>query len=85
MQSIKQIIGQYPKLFPEQIGGDGEPVENFNTKWGWVATIDNLAGHDKTKWDYFFNLGLKEFLNVVSYHIDHTEEIKRQNAGTRLH
>jgi hypothetical protein len=85
LQSIKQVVGKYPNLFPKQERGDGEQAQNFYSKWGWIATIDNLANHDKTKWDYFLDLSMTELFNVVSYHIEHTDQIKKENGRNRLH
>lgn len=87
MPNLQQIIGRYKNLFPQSVEGVGEETSGneFIKKWGWVATIDNLANNDKTKWDYFFKLPIIQFLNLLSYHIDHSEEIKRQaNEKSRL-
>jgi hypothetical protein len=32
-----------------------------------------LAGGDKTKWDYFFKMGVVEFLNLVTFQIDEAD------------
>ena len=29
--------------------------------------VDNIAGGDRTKWDFFLNMPLVEFLNAVSF------------------
>jgi hypothetical protein len=79
LPNIKQLIERYPNLFPQSTKGIGEETQGneFAKKWGWVATIDNLSNNDKTKWDYFLNLPIIQFLNLLSYHIDHSEEVRR--------
>ena len=39
-----------------------------------------MCNNDRTKWDYFFNMNVIEFLNTVSFYIDKSEsdrEIER--------
>ena len=31
-----------------------------------------MANHDKTKWDYFMDMPIIQFLNLISYHMDLT-------------
>lgn len=32
-----------------------------------------MANNDRTKWDYYFNMNVVEFLNTVAHHKDRTE------------
>ena len=34
----------------------------------WLKTIDGMAGGDRTKWNFFLNMTLVEFLNAVSFY-----------------
>ena len=42
-------------------------VSTFQSKYGWLNLINNLSNNDATKWDYFFELPLREFLNLISF------------------
>jgi hypothetical protein len=85
---LKQTIASYPNLFKSSAGeneeGDGRGKKTFVQKWGWVTTIDNLSGRDLTKWDYFFDLPMTEFLNIVCYYIDREENDKKRDEQNRL-
>jgi hypothetical protein len=41
-----------------------------------VYTIDNLANNDRTKWDYFLEMNLIEFLNTLAYNKDKQDYIE---------
>ena len=69
MQLFREIISGYPNLF----NGEGGEAKPFYKKWGWIATINNLAGGDKTKWDYFYSMGVLEFLNLVTFQLDEAD------------
>lgn len=73
MQLFEGIVGKYPNLFK---GGQGEP-NAFVKKWGWITTINSLAGGDKTKWDYFYEMNVIQFLNLVCFQIDEAENENR--------
>jgi hypothetical protein len=46
-----------------------------------------LAGEDRTKWDYVFNLKVIEFLNTLAYRKDRNDyrvaQIEKQNRKWR--
>ena len=87
LQSYRGFVSKYRGLF----GKSNERSEGVDTErsserteqqkhldyWSWYVTLDNLSGKDRTKWDYFLNLPIIQFLNLLSYHIDHSEEVRR--------
>ena len=52
----------------EADGGD-EPV-TFRTHWGWLATVDDLAKGDRSKWEYYLDMNLIEFFNTLAFQKD---------------
>ena len=34
----------------------------------WLELVDKLCRGDRTKWDYFLQMGLIEFLNTLAFH-----------------
>jgi len=68
---LLNIRKSYVGIFGEGTGEDkdteGERVSTFESKYGWLDTVNNLSNNDATKWSYFFNLQLKEFLNLISF------------------
>ena len=56
----------------EADGGD-EPV-TFRSHWGWLATIDDLAKGDRSRWEYYLNMKLLEFFNALAFMKDKQEE-----------
>ena len=63
------VTRNYPSIFR---AGSGEPEEDGRRKERpaitWLKTVDGIANNDRTKWDYFLNMTLIEFLNAVSFH-----------------
>ena len=63
------VTRNYPSIFRS---GSGEPEEDGRRKERpaitWLKTVDGIANQDRTKWDYFLNMSLIEFLNAVSFH-----------------
>lgn len=63
----------------EGVGENDE--ESFSEFWGWQLVLDNLSNHDRTKWDFFLNMDVVEFLNTVSFYKDKQKwehEIQKQ-------
>lgn len=44
-----------------------EPVNGFRETWGWIAITNELANGDLTKWNYFDDIPVIEFLNLVCF------------------
>lgn len=67
-EQFRGLLGRYPRLF----GGDSEAVagETFESRWGWHITLDNLSNNDRTKWAFFTDMEVIEFLNELSYRKD---------------
>ena len=83
MQILRGIGAQYSNLFDGGNSENGTDDTNFHTKWGWIATINAMANNDRTKWDFFFDMNVIEFLNTVAFFKDHNEmqiaEMKKHN------
>ena len=69
---------------------DGKSVEGFIGTYGWLITIDKLAGGDPLKYDYFYRMPIQQFLNLVSFHKSKNEyetemeEQRNRNAYRNL-
>jgi hypothetical protein len=64
---LARITGSYPSIF----GSRGEGVEEDSRKREragliWLKVVDTLAGGDRTKYDFFFDMSVVEFLNAYS-------------------
>ncbi len=76
-KSTKGIAGGYTISWPTRSypsifrAGSGEVEEDSRRKdrpaISWLKMVDNIAGGDRTKWDFFLNMPLVEFLNAVSF------------------
>lgn len=44
-------------------------------------TVNELANNDRTKWDYFFNMDVIEFLNSVAFLKDRNKTIEALRHG----
>jgi hypothetical protein len=83
LQILRGIAAKYPNLFGigsepgdgEHEGVDGE-IQTFRTKWGWIASINDICKDDRTKWDYFFKMNVIEFLNTMTFYKDKSENDK---------
>jgi hypothetical protein len=62
---------------------NGERIGGFIETYGWLITIDKLAGGDPLKYDYFYRLPVQQFLNLVSFHKSKNEyetELEEQRS-----
>ena len=57
---------------------EGSNRPGFVKHWGWYYTLDNLSNNDRTKWEYFLEMNVIEFLNSLSYFKDKQNYIKEQ-------
>ena len=64
-ESLSRIIEDYPILFEN---GSGEPTTGVRPTLIWLELVDKLCRGDRTKWDYFLQMGLIEFLNTVAFY-----------------
>lgn len=81
MQVLQGISRQYPNLFGIGSGeSTGESEANigqtFETKWGWIVAINNLANNDRSKWEYYEDMNIIEFLNTLVFYKDKSEDDK---------
>ena len=85
MSALRELNQRYRGLFHTTISeGDAESEvdtderveeteeESYFEKWGWVVTLDALSQGDHSKWEYYTNLNVIEFLNIVSFQKDKT-------------
>jgi hypothetical protein len=84
LQVLRGIGQQYPNLFS---GGGEEGIEGsggtFYTKYGWIALINTMANNDRSKWDYFFEMNIIEFLNAVCFSKDKAEHEQKEMERIR--
>lgn len=87
MQSLSSLNKRFGVLFTEKDGdndeGDERTISGFS-RWGWMITLDNLSEGDPTKYPYFYELNVIEFLTVISYKKAKNEEEKRLIEIQRL-
>ena len=92
MQSLERFDAGYKSLFREPSdnedeGGDetnsriGE-VEAFYNHWGWITSIDAVAGGDPLKWDEVTGKNVVWFLNALSYIKDKNNMQSKLNGNT---
>lgn len=75
MQVLRGIGKQYPNLFERgSEGGTGESGGGFWEKYGIIAIINQMANNDRSKWDYYFDMNVIEFLNTIAFHKDRAEQ-----------
>lgn len=73
----KRLAEDYPTIFKGESNGGGE--SSFGSKWGWYIAIDQIAGGDRTKYDYIVTqLSIDEFLTHMVYLQDKAKEEERQ-------
>ncbi len=81
MQVLQGISRQYPNLFGIGSGESGgeSPTnsgQTFETKWGWIVAINNLSNNDRSKWSYYEDMNIIEFLNTLVFYKDKSEDDK---------
>ena len=78
------MVKSFRNLFTERgeesegEGGDGVVEDEATTveettfaeHWGWIATVDELASGDRTKWEFYLNMNIVEFFNEMAYRKD---------------
>lgn len=83
MSALRELNQRYRGLFHSAVTeGDAESEddtvegvekteeEDYFSKWGWVITLDALSQGDHSKWEYYTNMNVIEFLNIVSFQKD---------------
>jgi hypothetical protein len=92
LQIFRGIAQQYPNLFgggSREVNEDGnespQSGRSFEEKWGWIAVINNMSNNDRSKWDFYFDLNVIEFLNTVVFYKDKSEEDKRLWQKAQAH
>lgn len=85
MQCFSELTNAYPKLFRKDAEKGNQRGEetikkkvSFTDVWGWYCTLDGLSNNDRTKWDYFLDMKIIEFLNTLSYFRDKQKDQQRQ-------
>ena len=77
-------------MFPEVFGG-GESSnseltdkEQFQKKWGWTGTIDNLAKRDGVDWDQTTEKSILQSLTKLALDADRAEVDRREREQKKL-
>jgi hypothetical protein len=85
LQLLKGISGQYAGLFNSGIGeSEADGGETFSQRWGWIVTLNNLSNNDRSKWDYYGEMNVIEFLNTVVFYKEKSEyELAQWQAAQR--
>jgi hypothetical protein len=81
LQILQGINRKYTNLFGGGGSGGNEEGIGFYEKWGWIATINSLSNNDRTKWEYFFEMNVIEFLNTVAFYKDMNEQSKSSSSN----
>jgi len=42
-------------------------VSTFQSKYGWLYTVDNLTNGRPELWEFYFEMNIIEFLNRLAY------------------
>jgi hypothetical protein len=71
-QTIEEIRARI-----EQLELELQQREDNNTPL-WLGIIDDLAHGDRTKWDFFFDMPVVEFLNTYSFNLARKKELGEQ-------
>lgn len=73
----------YPAVYGTGNESEQGSENTFATKWGWYATIDELAGGDIAKFEIITELNLHLCLNNLCYKIEkakkEAEELRKIN------
>jgi hypothetical protein len=75
---------EQPTLSPEEELARQEEIQaavqrrQENNTPQWLTIIDDLAQGDRTKWDYFFNMPIIEFLNTYSFRMARKRELANE-------
>jgi hypothetical protein len=64
-------------IFNRPSAGGYSYSRGFTEKWGWVITLDALAGSDVNRWDQVTGWPVGKFINAISFFQDKQEEEKR--------
>ena len=84
-RSVERMLESSERADERDREGADQRVETYTSKYGWIATINSLSNNDATKWDYFFDLQLREFLNLISFQkakqAHDYQVMKQQNGG----
>lgn len=88
---LQRINRGYLNLFPagdeddqgsqdeeSDTGTDKEGTGTFAEKWGWIANVDAVSETCRCSWDDVWQMTAIEFLNIISYRRDKSEEEKRK-------
>ena len=63
----------------EEKDAEGEKAANtFNSKWGWIYSVKEVADMVHAGWNEVFEMEIREFFNILSFCHDYNLEMKRQ-------
>jgi hypothetical protein len=80
LESLGRINKKYDRLWQQptnksrgNITGSGKGLE----QWGWYVTLDNMSNSRPETWQFYYEMKLLEFLNLLLYYKDKEEYIEK--------
>jgi hypothetical protein len=68
---LSQVRNAYSSLFGDSSERaetqSGANVSTFQSKYGWLYTVDNLTNGRPELWEFYFEMNIVEFLNRLAY------------------
>jgi hypothetical protein len=87
LRSIRELNERYTSVFNKPDTDSDEGFANGNRlfeRFGWIVTLDQMAGGDETKYAYYEGLNVIHFLNMLTFRIEKNAEQERLNELERL-
>ena len=79
---------QYRGLFDSDAIEDEEEVRRgqggLSKQYGWLVALDNLSQSRPETWPYYYEMGVIEFLNLLSYYKAKQRQINAQREFDKL-
>ena len=84
---IERTTEEYPEVFKSGGTSEGESASDYWFKWGWYATIVELASNDILKIDSVLETEVKEMLMFLAHKLDKAkleESLRKGSNVTQL-
>ena len=91
LESLAKVNADYKRLWEQptkksrgttKAGGEGLKG------WGWFVTLDNLSNGCPEKWEFYYDMKLIEFLNILLYYKnkeEYYEKLRQLNEFKMKH
>jgi hypothetical protein len=76
LDHLSRINSNYERLWQQptrKSAGNSKAGGGGLEAWGWYVTLDNLSNGCPEKWEYYYDMKLIEFLNLLLYYKDKEE------------